>query len=56
MRTPVNPEQDGHGEERKEAGLITARLIDSTMRWLPIQGYEEDGKVTTSKKLMGKEL
>jgi hypothetical protein len=55
MRTQVNPKQDRHDEERKEAGLITAKLIDSTMRWLPIQGYEEDSTVNTSQKLRGKE-
>jgi hypothetical protein len=40
MVTPVIHERDGNGEEKKPASLITAKLYDTTMKWLPIHGYE----------------
>jgi hypothetical protein len=56
MRTPAIQEYNGQDEETKSAGLITAKLVDITMRWLPIKEYEEGVKESPSPKMTGKKI
>jgi hypothetical protein len=55
MHTPVIPEKDGQEEEMTQAGLVSAKPVDSAMRWLPIQEYEDERKVQTPLNLRGKD-
>ncbi len=56
MQSPIIRGQDRHDEERDPAGLITTKLIDIQLKWLPILEYEESGLENTPGKSTGKKL
>jgi len=55
MQNSVSHQQDGQEEEREPACLITARLLDIQLKWLPIREYEEIGLENTHNKRTRKE-
>lgn len=56
MQSPIIRGQDRQDEERDPAGLITAKLIDIQLKWLPILEYEESKHEKTPGKSSGKKL
>jgi hypothetical protein len=44
MMFRVSHGEDEQKEERQDAGLLSPRLIEINMTWLPIDEYNESGK------------
>jgi len=56
MQSPIIRGRNRQDEDRDPAGLITAKLIDIQLKWLPILEYEESGLEKIPGKSTGKKL
>jgi hypothetical protein len=54
MQSPAIHEEDGRKEKREVAGLITEKLFEIQLKWLPIQEYEKSGMIKNPMKSAGK--